>query len=629
MFVPLLLVTTPPKPVEAQWYVIDAATLSLAFKEAWKQFKMGIARKIINAITQRTVNWINTGFHGNPFYLDNPTAFFKDVVKSELKDIVNLYGYDQLRFPFGKQYVIDTINAYQRQTADNAAYSLSNAIRDPIYLKSYRENFNVGGWDGFLINTQYPQNNYIGFTITVNEDAANKLKDTVQTKAQKVQDTLQKGQGFLAPQTCESNPKYNNGKNEFVRPGFDEYKFANEYKGPVATGDSTPAEIEAASKAYDAARAVAYKEWAKTNECPGGLTTTTPGSVMASQITTAMTSKVKQAELAAALGNAFGAIFDALLNKLTDTAKGGLLKLTSNTQEDISKAEVAPEPGNLNSRGSQTCIDNCVAGALGEPDQCTQVCQPTGGSGYTGYTPPGGTSGGGGNTGGNQKCIDAEGVPKYDPYVEAVQTAEGVAYPTGLPAGTRGVTAQAAVCGAYKGPGSCKPASQEDELIISGLSAPYVTLSIDFLIGGYPYSSGALYSRAVAACEAGVQDGTATVPLTPQNDPNNIGIPIKIPLTEKIISPEYCWIWCIEAGGGKQGGSAGNCVFECTIDGTINENMNRDACVQRCTKGGGSRNTCSSACSAPYYDLGVGGADPKGGPKCDDAIPGYRCNTPF
>ena len=522
---PTFWFATPVKQTEAFWPVVDWPALGIAIKDlagqAFKQAMMAAGRKMINNLTQRTVNWINSGFHGDSFYVENQDNFFKDIVKYEVRNVVDQFAYNKAKFPFGRDFAINTIEAYRRQLNANYEYTLSSVINDPVYLEQYRTDFNVGGWDGFFINTQYPQNNYIGSQMLFSDDLARRLDGTTSNVAQKVQDTLQKSNGFLAPETCPSNPKYNNLKNAFRQPTFDYTNFAKTYTGPTATGDSTAEEIAAAGKAYDAALAKAKAEWSAKNTCPGGLQTTTPGKIIGNMAEKALTSKFNQAELAAAMGNGLALIFDVLINKFI--GEGGLKKLsgavenTSNTPSYDYKGgiQLPTDTGG----GAQVCIDNCLAKGDGTGDQCSSSCTDlsAGPSGYTNnpldfFNFPGGSTGGSGggngsgNTGGNPKCIDAEGVAAYDQYVSAVAAAEAVAYPAGLPAGTTGATAQAAVCGAYKGAGACRAGAQEDEVIITGLTtSPYVTMSIDFLIGSYPYASNALYARGVAACEAGVQ----------------------------------------------------------------------------------------------------------------------------
>ena len=120
---------------------------------------MTIAKAVLAKITQATINWINSDFHGSPLFLENPESFFRDIAKSEVRRLVDMIGYDTFRFPFGRQTALNVISSYKRQLSDNAQYSLSRVINDPDLLVRYRNDFNYGGWNRFLINTRYAQSN--------------------------------------------------------------------------------------------------------------------------------------------------------------------------------------------------------------------------------------------------------------------------------------------------------------------------------------------------------------------------------------------------------------------------------------------------------------------------------------
>ncbi|MFA5932114.1 MAG: hypothetical protein WC793_01925 [Candidatus Paceibacterota bacterium] len=301
-----------------------------------KQALMAVARSFLKKITQSTVNWINSGFHGSPLFVENSSSFFNDIAKSEVRSLVGVFGYDNLKYPFGKDFSLNIINSYKRTLADNAAFSLSNALRDPIALNNY-QNFNYSGWSGFLVNTQYPQNNYVGFQILATNELAARLQGTSQNNAQKITSTLQQGNGFLSPQTCPSNPDYNNGTNEFQKPSFDEAAFISNYRPlmPTPVDILNPTENERIDAeqwdvVFKAKLRLAKGEWEGKNTCPGGLVNTTPGSVVSNQIMTSLTSGQRQTELAAAMGNSLSAIFDALLNKFISS---GLNSLSSTTNQ--------------------------------------------------------------------------------------------------------------------------------------------------------------------------------------------------------------------------------------------------------------------------------------------------------
>src|SRR3989344_2884989 len=293
-----------------------AISVKNVLKEITRQFLMAAAKRALAQMTKSTVNWINSGFHGAPLFLENPQSFFNDIAKSEIKNLINIIGYDPNRFPFGKQFALNTIDAYKRQLSDNASYSLSNVINDPALLTNYRNNFSYGGWNAFLLHTQYPQNNFIGSRIQINNELGRLLQGTNDNAAGKVNKTLQQGLGFLSPQTCPSNPSYNNDYNEFNRPSF---KPTTQWNPPEVVYDEFGPINQAEFDAYEANyknKIVAEKaNWEKTNLCPGGLTNTTPGSVVSNEIMTSLTSGKRLTELQSALGGSLSAIFDALLNK--------------------------------------------------------------------------------------------------------------------------------------------------------------------------------------------------------------------------------------------------------------------------------------------------------------------------
>lgn len=526
-----------------------------------KEALIRTARILINKITQNTINWINNGYHGNPFYIENAESFFKDILKFEIRNFVDVYAYNKLKYPFGKQFALNVIDSYQKKTEENVAYTLSSISNDQAFMDSYRNDFSVGGWNGFLINTQYPQNNYIGFNMMASEELARRLDGTVQNKAQQIQDTLQKSQGFLSPKLCMDTKKdasgkdvptgYNNAKNEFQQPNWTsskEYKAFNDAHPDKCDSGNVAADAicdKQWNDAYDAAQAA----WSVTNTCKD-LAVTTPGGVVGNQIKTALESKFHQAELAAALGNSFASVFDALLNSLMEKTGKGLKGLLNRKPEEVAGALVPGYPPSAGGGGSEGGVNAC--------------------------------------TGDNPKCMCAKGVEEYAKYETAVKDAEDKVYPNGLPAGVTAKQAQTAVCGAYAGPGTCTPAAQEDELYISGLPAPYVTVSIDFLIGGNPFTG--LSYTAVAACEEGEQVGVVGGVST---------------MDKKIITVAACKDTCIAAGGYSIGISSCSIACGYTNADPVGLKMDVIQCNDKCLQGGNSsnasfRNMCRRGCEDAY-----------------------------
>jgi len=321
---------------------VAAKTWKDVAKEIAQQVLMSIAQKLLQQMTKSTVNWINSGFHGAPLFLENPDSFFKDVVKSEIKTAVNLYGYDLTRFPFGKSFALNTIYGYKRAVDSDAAYSLGTIMNNPAQLYNYQNNFNYGGWNAFLINTQYPQNTYLGFQMIANRELAKQI----QTPIQKIQETLDRGQGFLSPQNCPSNPAYNNGVNEFKKPAFDAATLQKKYLDGLSAfafaDDDNPTEEELARlkqyrEDYTLGLAMAKAEWndpTGPNVCPGGLVNTTPGAVVANQIMTSLGSGRELTVLGATMGNSISAVVNSLLQHFLDKGLNSLASTINPPPED-------------------------------------------------------------------------------------------------------------------------------------------------------------------------------------------------------------------------------------------------------------------------------------------------------
>lgn len=295
-----------------------------------------VARKALQEITKSTVAWINNGFHGSPLFLENSGSFFQDIAKSEIKTLVDRYGYDELKFPFGKDFALNTIKTYKRTLETNSAYTLSTVIKDPAQLRAYQNDFNTGGWNGFLVNTQYPQNNYLGFQLQATDELARRVAGTAQTPVTAIKKTLEQGNGFLSPQVCETNQGYNNMVNEFQKPVFDEAKFR---KDNDIWKDGPPTQAQYDKWRADHDKAVAdFNSPTNPNNCPprkdgsSGFKTVTPGYVVGNQITKALGATQDETTLAGQAGNALSLILGAVIDKFL---QDGLTALES---------EINPQP---------------------------------------------------------------------------------------------------------------------------------------------------------------------------------------------------------------------------------------------------------------------------------------------
>ncbi len=265
--------------------------------------------RLLQEMTNSIVTWINEGFHGSPLFLENPGSFFKDIAKSQIQTTIDQIGYDLTRFPFGKAWALNVINAYKGTMERNAAHSLSG-VMSRQQITAYMD-FNVGGWNSFFLETQYPrQNSYIGSQIYMTESLSAKLAGTVKAPAEEVQDLLKQGMGFLSPQMCmDENSSYNENVNPWNPGSF--HCSVPECESPLANYPECKEQREAACAQEKAA-------WDAEHYCKN-LANVTPGYVVADRLTSSLSSSENVKEYAAVIGTfkaSIAAVIDTLINKL-------------------------------------------------------------------------------------------------------------------------------------------------------------------------------------------------------------------------------------------------------------------------------------------------------------------------
>ena len=83
------------------------------------------AQVVLRSVTKDTVNWINSGFHGQPLYVQDTTAFLNNIRKRSLSDLTNAIGLDPNKFPFGKTVAQQLINSTNNYFEQADAYTLN------------------------------------------------------------------------------------------------------------------------------------------------------------------------------------------------------------------------------------------------------------------------------------------------------------------------------------------------------------------------------------------------------------------------------------------------------------------------------------------------------------------------
>jgi len=109
-----------------------------------------IGKILLKKLTAQTVNWINSGFKGNPAFVTDPSQFFLDVGDSTAARYLSETQLNKLCTPFKAQVRLALVKNYL-QEEDNYACTLSTLKNN---YEAFTQDFTQGGWDGWFEMTQ-------------------------------------------------------------------------------------------------------------------------------------------------------------------------------------------------------------------------------------------------------------------------------------------------------------------------------------------------------------------------------------------------------------------------------------------------------------------------------------------
>lgn len=163
-----------------------------------------IANMAIQKLTAQTVNWINSGFNGNPAYVTDPGKFFLGLGDTTAAQFLSSDPtLNSLCTPFRAQVRLALVKNYLSET-NGINYSCSLGTLENNY-KAFVQNFDQGGWNGWFSVTQNTQNNPYGEYL----DAKNSLSAQIGTQTAQANAELDWGKGFLSYKKCnQSDPSY-------------------------------------------------------------------------------------------------------------------------------------------------------------------------------------------------------------------------------------------------------------------------------------------------------------------------------------------------------------------------------------------------------------------------------------
>ncbi len=174
---------------------------------SWDAIGFCLANAAIHYVAQSTVNWINSGFEGNPVFVDNPGQFFKDIADVEAGGFIDELGLGFLCSEFAPKVRIALVNNYVgKNYNDRAKCSFTNAERN---LTGFINDYRQGGLQNYVEFVSNPANRAQSSYLMAQDE----LNRRVQSRTSAATQELNWGQGILSFKDCANAPeKIVNGK---------------------------------------------------------------------------------------------------------------------------------------------------------------------------------------------------------------------------------------------------------------------------------------------------------------------------------------------------------------------------------------------------------------------------------
>ena len=236
-----------------------------------------LARTILNQITANTVNWINSGFHGSPTFVQDYQQIFADAANQAAGAYLQSSNFSFLCSPFALQVKIAVAQSYATSQAPPTSTNSCTLNQVTSNITNFLHgDFSAGGWPALISLTNAPLNNPFGAYIQLSSG----LQGAISQADQKLSQSISP-EGFLSIYQVNS--------------------CANQQQGTKSSNVGTV--------------------------CPVGChcTVTTPGTVIANQLSKTLGAPIDQLNAA----QDFDQIISALMNQLIQTAlQGGVSNLS-------------------------------------------------------------------------------------------------------------------------------------------------------------------------------------------------------------------------------------------------------------------------------------------------------------
>jgi hypothetical protein len=254
-----------------------------------------VAKSLLQQVSNKTLNWINTGLGGNPFYVQDINSNLKTIRDEKLGSYLNTV---QNSNPIFGNAIRSAVTKQVTGVSDGYINKTMNTPEGRQY-EAFQKDFTQGGW-GAMLNMN---NNPIGAFF----NSTDKISKSIGTEQKNRVDEIQRNFGFLDMKECiEYKPvQFGSSSKDICKD--DGIPLDERPPGTPCVGGTTPSPLSAPKKL----ECLTYK-------------TTTPGSLISEQAKGVLGTSVRQLELADSINEVLGSFFDQLLNGLFQKGLGGL-----------------------------------------------------------------------------------------------------------------------------------------------------------------------------------------------------------------------------------------------------------------------------------------------------------------
>lgn len=330
----------------------------------------GIATTLIKnqltAMTKYTMNWINSGFSGDPLYVRDVNSFMDSLTIEILRKENSLFKdpANSAAYPYGRDYARGQVSAYQsaRDTTGALRQDLTNFLTPGSTPESFATDFSQGGWNGWLALTTHPENNPLGFNLKATEDLSN--KQMIATSTAKAE--IDRNGGFVDQRKCVEYEAALGNASGTGASCVDNYNSQKQTEVTACNAKASQILRDGCIQGVNTKYTALFASCGATASNPSGTPkciryeTVTPGSIIKNKVDTYINSPERQLELAKTLNDSLNALFAALINRFEDQGLSGLSSKVNNF--------TTPITGGFGSNSLTDAIGNNIASATSSLD---------------------------------------------------------------------------------------------------------------------------------------------------------------------------------------------------------------------------------------------------------------------